>query len=449
MLRLLLSAMVLMPLLSHVTGRKSKRQRKSALPPSFDSVCEVKEWAGPTLAVTEELDLGMSICDIDRLDEPPNNAEFLEKYWRKKPVLIRNYTGRYWPRTSRWSKRFLFEEFGGREVDSFDSGTNDVTYTTWKPRKLHQFLQSEVCQNRSLTSAEQLHQEYVFDRDGIFSAVPELLNDYNHPPMIEKLFDEHIHERFSRYFLVGSSMSGINFHSHTDAYNGLVSGRKRWLIYDHRRVREPPHRAYGTLRWLREVLPRVAAEEAPLQCMQEPGDLIYVPQGFWHATINLGQSIGVSGQFVPAIARWQRNAVEAVAEHRWKDAADNFKLMLANAGDSSFGASQLDVLRTKNELANVLATMGSVAEARPLYEEVRLGLTAELGASHAETLQCSSNLAVLLANTGEMKDGKELIDQVAQQCLEHHGAEHPLTQQTREIVGKIGQLMGGEHRVAL
>jgi len=76
MLRLLLSAMVLVPLLSHVTGRKSKRQRKSALPPSFDSVCEVKEWAGPTLAVTEELDLGMSICDIDRLDEPPNNENF-------------------------------------------------------------------------------------------------------------------------------------------------------------------------------------------------------------------------------------------------------------------------------------------------------------------------------------------------------------------------------------
>ena len=37
-----------------------------------------------------------------------------------------------------------------------------------------------------------------------------------------------IHDRFSRYFLVGSSMSGINYHSHTDAYNGLVHGRKRW-----------------------------------------------------------------------------------------------------------------------------------------------------------------------------------------------------------------------------
>ena len=60
------------------------------------------------------------------------------------------------------------------------------------PRKLHEFLASEVCEpalSRALSPAEQMHQEYVFDRDGLFEAVPELLLDYSHPPFIERQFN--------------------------------------------------------------------------------------------------------------------------------------------------------------------------------------------------------------------------------------------------------------------
>ncbi len=58
------------------------------------------------------------------------------------------------------------------------------------PRKLHEFLASEVCaRTRALSPAEQMHQEYVFDRDGLFEAVPELLQDYSHPPFIERQFN--------------------------------------------------------------------------------------------------------------------------------------------------------------------------------------------------------------------------------------------------------------------
>ena len=57
----------------------------------------------------------------------------------------------------------------------------------------------------------------------------------------------------------------------------------RRLVYDHREMREPPQRGLGTLRWLREVLPSLEGGEGqgrrPYQCMQGPGDLIYVPEG--------------------------------------------------------------------------------------------------------------------------------------------------------------------------
>ena len=346
-------------LASPAGGRRANAKSKRAKrPPTFD--CAVPDWAPATSAEAEEIDLGESHCDFDVLDEPPTDAEFTSVYWQRQPVLIRNFTKHHWPRTERWTKRHLWERYGSRAVDSFDSDTHDVTYTDWVPRKLFEFLQAEVCTEKVLSYAEQMHQEYIFDRDGLLAAVPELLSDYSHPSVLESHFNASIHERFSRYFLVGSSMSGINYHSHTDAYNGLVRGRKRWLVYDHHKMRKPPQRSLGTLRWVREVLPSMPVEQRPQQCMQNEGDLVYVPEGWWHGTLNLGETIGVSGQFLPLIGKWKQLAVGAVVAQRWDEAEENFRKMLSMPGDADFGASATDILRTKSSLASVLASKGDV-----------------------------------------------------------------------------------------
>ena len=69
-----------------------------------------------------------------------------------------------------------------------------------------------------------------------------------------------------------------------------------------------------------------------MQCMQSAGDLIYVPEGYWHGTVNLGETIGVSGQFVRNTGKWAQQASDAVGEGRWDDAAELYRLMLTTPG---------------------------------------------------------------------------------------------------------------------
>ena len=321
---------------SKPSKRKANKLAAAAgIIPAFD--CAVPEWAPAKPEELAEVDLGVDYCDWEVRSTVPSDDEFREKYWQQAPVIVRNFTAS-WPATERWHKQQLWERYGEREVSTFDSDTYLVSHSKWVPNRLADFLKKEVCEEKVLSKEQQLHQEYVFDKDGIFGSVPELLEDYNHPPFITQFFDEAVHEKFSRYFLVGASMSGINYHSHTDAYNGLVHGRKRWFVYDHAKMRDPPFRSHGTLRWMREVLPTLPPDQRPLQCMQQAGDLIYVPQGYWHGTINLGETIGVSGQFVRNTNKWARESEQAVNEERWDDAAELYLKMLQFPGPHDMDA---------------------------------------------------------------------------------------------------------------
>ena len=46
-----------------------------------------------------------------------------------------------------------------------------------------------------------------------------------------------------------------------------------------------------------------AGQRAPrfLECVQMPGDVVYVPKSWGHATLNLAPSVGVAVEFVPTL----------------------------------------------------------------------------------------------------------------------------------------------------
>ena len=71
-----------------------------------------------------------------------------------------------------------------------------------------------------------------------------------------------------------------------------------------------PHPLKGSWNWFRETYPRVLANarrqkgrgqlapghQAPLECVQGPGQVVYLPSGWKHLTLNIGEAIGVGGQ---------------------------------------------------------------------------------------------------------------------------------------------------------
>jgi hypothetical protein len=60
-----------------------------------------------------------------------------------------------------------------------------------------------------------------------------------------------------------------------------------------------PHKAEATLtplEWYRDVYPTLAPQERPLVCLQQAGDIMYIPEGFKHAVVNIGATVAVGGQ---------------------------------------------------------------------------------------------------------------------------------------------------------
>jgi hypothetical protein len=96
-------------------------------------------------------------------------------------------------------------------------------------------------------------------------------------------------------FTVGGPASGIAFHAHTATYNELFVGAKRWSLFAPGTA--PPEgytMGHSHFRWLREVLPLLPAQSRPLECVQHVGDVLYLPDGWLHATLNLRQSVSVA-----------------------------------------------------------------------------------------------------------------------------------------------------------
>lgn len=99
---------------------------------------------------------------------------------------------------------------------------------------------------------------------------------------------------------LGGGGSGLGWHMHGRSWLGLVHGAKRWHLL-------PPGAAtagtrvnplYDSKSWLEEVLPRLSdsGAAAPLECTQKAGEVMYVPAGWAHLTINVGAAIGLGAQ---------------------------------------------------------------------------------------------------------------------------------------------------------
>ena len=52
------------------------------------------------------------------------------------------------------------------------------------------------------------------------------------------------------------------------------------------------------LLWYLEVYPTLAEEDKPYEVMQNTGDVIFVPRGWWHMVLNITDTVSVTQNFV-------------------------------------------------------------------------------------------------------------------------------------------------------
>eukprot|EP01039_Chlorochromonas_danica_P009594 gene9594-10604_t len=262
--------------------------------------------------------------------------EFVNRYeLPNRPVIITDaFT--HWPAFSQWTRSFFEEGLEEGQVFRSSSATASCGAVFSMPAYFHY--------------ADQTQDEvplYLFDK-GYASARKKgggvLEDDYEVPVYFDasKRTADNETDLFSvlgskrpdhRWIIIGPRRSGSLFHidpNQTHAWNAVLKGRKKWIFYpphaeppgvcrsaDGGEVTVPVSLAEWLLAfWAFHREQRLSLQShplhpvyddddsagkqssAPLECIQGPGDLVFVPHGYWHMVYNLEDTIALTHNYV-------------------------------------------------------------------------------------------------------------------------------------------------------
>ncbi|XP_046893350.1 jmjC domain-containing protein 8 isoform X2 [Hypomesus transpacificus] len=220
-------------------------------------------------------------CNIDILDGVSlSYREFIDRYAYSKPVILRSVTDNM-KFQFLCSKSNLLQEYGDRKVrlstaNTFSYKKVDVPFKEFVDLLL-------MPQAEDTLGSDTLY----FFGDNNFTEWHSLFENYKAPPYL-------LPQTTGAYsFGIAGPGTGVPFHWHGPGYSEVIYGRKRWFLY-------PPDKAphfhpnHTTLSWVRDVSPHLPEEERPLQCTIQPGEVLYFPDRWWHATLNLDTSVFIS-----------------------------------------------------------------------------------------------------------------------------------------------------------
>jgi len=92
-------------------------------------------------------------------------------------------------------------------------------------------------------------------------------------------------------FGIAAVGTGVPFHFHGPGFGEVIYGSKRWFLtpYDSPPTFNPDR---STLDWYTNEYPKLVSK--PLECLLRPGEVIYFPDRWYHATLNAETSVFIS-----------------------------------------------------------------------------------------------------------------------------------------------------------
>ncbi|OVF05498.1 putative clavaminate synthase-like protein [Clavispora lusitaniae] len=230
---------------------------------------------------------------IPRFPEAQLSQELFDSKWHNQPFIFTNADPERWPR---WNLESLLRRFA------------DVKFrqeaVQWPLSLYAQYLVKNSDESPL----------YLFDCNS--EAMKTLRQEYDVP----QLFQEDHFSVFGdcrpdhAWVIIGSERSGSTFHkdpNYTSAWNAALSGRKLWVMFppgtcppgvsadeDESEVTSP----VGIAEWVLSGFYNDAAKHPEAQIgITFPGEVMYVPSGWWHSVINLDDSVALTQNFVPKV----------------------------------------------------------------------------------------------------------------------------------------------------
>ena len=276
----------------------------------------------PFLCACFEPPLDMfDVSTVDSIDvKDMTYSRFVDEYERpNRPLVIRNAT-KSWPAVSKWSPEYLMSVCGVDPKRSFRSTSGGAPLS-------QRFAMSSYLAYATGIGRSEESPLYLFERD--LDRFPELLSDYQ-PALRESLpylaptldskdagmRDGHASDLLHvlgpsrrpdhKWLIIGPSRSGSSFHidpNATNAWNAPLRGNKRWIFYppgvtppgvfvdgQAETVVMPVSLGEWVLSfWNSHVAERRNPDKSlrPLECGVSPGDILFVPHGWWHSVFNI------------------------------------------------------------------------------------------------------------------------------------------------------------------
>eukprot|EP00929_Paragymnodinium_shiwhaense_P006990 TRINITY_DN110947_c0_g1_i1.p1 TRINITY_DN110947_c0_g1~~TRINITY_DN110947_c0_g1_i1.p1 ORF type:complete len:581 (-),score=100.91 TRINITY_DN110947_c0_g1_i1:298-1995(-) len=228
-------------------------------------------------------------------------------------------------------------------------------------------------------------------------------------------------------FGIGPKGEGVMLHAHTAVWNALMFGEKEWFFY---RPNELVGAAYDALGLvdsgaLIQATTDIASSSsrAPqlYRCRQRAGEVVYAPDGWWHATVSHTDTACLGGQrhkdHLPAcwaeelLARWPGCGLAMVAVAKSRNDSDLFEeAMRREPFNMRFVAEYIDFASARREYrkaAEAALHMKSVladAQQRQMMSKVEVAaILAQLAERLYQTVEtAASRTSELVTASGEL-----------------------------------------------
>ena len=252
--------------------------------------------------------------------------EFRERFENPRLPCIITDAMDHWPAMRTWTYDGFLDRFANHK---FKVGADDDGYAVrLKFAHIHHYVTCATDDSPGKVTADGDDSPlYIFDGGfGDKDGSKPLLDDYDVPAYFrEDLYGIAGEKRRPpyRWVVIGPPRSGSSVHVDplaTSAWNALISGRKRWCLFPpNAGLTKPDLKPKGvgldgeSVTWFRRMYPRTRSHEwrvlrnrpVPMDVVQNPGEIMYVPDGWWHAVLNLEHTVAVT-QNVVGSARFDK-----------------------------------------------------------------------------------------------------------------------------------------------
>lgn len=287
----------------------SVKQRTQPVPST--NLWSCPELGTGTLDRTDSDDI--DVVSMDDLSE----TDFLKNYVAmQKPVIISGNMTSRWPIWRHVSSREDFvRRYGGlrlktgiipyaHELSRHNESAADVPLSEWM-REIRRQSETHKCTTGKEGGCLGQGNEgaWIAYDDTVTQQNDVHLADDLGSPFFARLCDRHPSD-VGLQLSIGGFSSGAPMHAHDSAWNLLLVGRKRWLLVP------PGELGPRTQAWSAMAHPlaewyAVAGrrkEGRLYEVTQHPGDIIFIPQGWGHATVHTcDETVAIANEFCKSI----------------------------------------------------------------------------------------------------------------------------------------------------